>query len=148
MSLPLAFRPAADADVPLILNSWLMSYRNSAFAKAIPNDVYFGDNGHRGRILSLLAGEPYLLVACSPEDEDDVRGWICATVPAERGELTDHAVVHYVYVKQIWRRHGIATRLLKLAVPEGVPVVATHDMPVARKLPVEFTYDPYRMALQ
>ena len=144
-SLPRAIRPADERDLPLILNSWLKSYRNAPACTTVPNDIYFSeDRGQKARILDLLSNGQ-TLIACDPEDDDCVYGWICTEEP---GVSSVPPVVHYVYVKQAYRLRGVARGLLKAAGVGDAPFWATHETIAARKTGIPYIYNPYHLATQ
>jgi GNAT superfamily N-acetyltransferase len=132
-ALPLAFRPVTDADVGLVYSSWLRSYWDARPPQVwdIPRETYFSDAGHHGVVTRLLA-RSVVTVAHAPDDPDEVYGWICV---GARG-------LHYVYVKELWRRKGVATRLL-----DGAPVgVASHMTKAFRDGPgkrLALLFNPY-----
>lgn len=124
-----AFRPAGQADVPFVLNSWLQSYARAPLALAVPREAYW--RGHHDLVLAIL-GRCETTVACAPSDPDAIMGW--ATTWA--------GGVHYVYVKFPYRRLGIARRLLE-HLPERSRY--THQTAIVASLPVprEWEFDPY-----
>ena len=126
MTLPIAIRPACTDDLPLLLNSWLKSYRNAPAVTTVPNELYFDEGmGQKARILSLL-GECETRVACDPEDHEVVYGWITF-----EPTLDLPTIVHYAYVKQAYRRQGIGTALLRDAGVVGdAPFWISHETPV------------------
>ncbi len=99
-TLPVTLRPAADADAGFVLNSWLKSYRASM--TVVPSSQYFSRFGHRGLVMDLMGRQP-IVVASWDEDPAVIVGWSC-------GEPSK--LLHYVYVKQAFRRQGIGTRLV------------------------------------
>lgn len=109
MSLPVSVRLKMPGDVARIFSDWLRSYRNAPGMSAIPNEVYF--YWHH-RILESLWADPtcVFVVACSPDDPNKIYGWLCG----QRAESLagDQVIVHYVYVAKLYRRMGLASRLL------------------------------------
>lgn len=124
MTPEIAYRVGCPQDLPFIWNSWLKSYRdNNELAKAIASETYFTE--HR-RLIGALCDRSAVLVACSPDHPEQIYGY--AVFEAFTGPML---VMHYIYVKQTYRRFGIASELLekaKLAVhqPDGIPTGATH----------------------
>ena len=94
--------PATEADKPFIYSSWLKSYREAPHNGALPNRVYYRA---QTALIDELLDSPTVrvLVARSPVDALIIRGWGCADGP----------VLHYVYVKSVCRRQGIADALLR-----------------------------------
>lgn len=127
-------RPAVEGDAGLIVSSWLKSYRAAKPPELedVRPAVYYADSGHHGVVLRALdrAGA---VVAASPEHPDVIYGWACY----------EGAVLHYLYVKDLWRRKHVGQRLLALVAD---PLVVTHLTPAFRKLAGkrEHDHDPYR----
>lgn len=96
-------RQATPSDLNFIYNSWLKSYRNSPWAANVPSAVYF--KIHHDLIEALIQRSS-CVVACDSEDPDQILGF--AIVEQRR----DLKIAHYVYVKQPYRRIGVATTLL------------------------------------
>lgn len=137
-------RPATDDDRAFISASWLRSYRASGFAERIPSDVYWSRWGHSGFVDAVLDGQFGLwpLVACLPSDPSFAYGFAAYALSYENRTL-----LHYLYVKQAYRRNGVGLQLLG----EVGPRVVTHDTPAwrsfAAKHGIKFEYvHPYEKA--
>lgn len=138
--LPLALRPMESGDRSFVIDSWLRSYRESAFARRIPHDVYYSRFGHSGLVEEIVDRAGQVVVACLPEKPTFLYGWIACSQPGAA------PLLHYLYVKQDFRPAGIAARLFALLAPTD-PLRITHDLPVLgtlTKTPIEFV-NPYRM---
>ena len=104
----LAYRPAADQDRDFVINSWLYSYRTAHAAGLIA----MGDwPAVMVPQLEKILARPgaSVIVAHRPGEEDsraDIYGWIATETGHER------PLVHYCYVKQPYRRLGIARGLM------------------------------------
>jgi GNAT superfamily N-acetyltransferase len=115
--LPIIVRDSVPSDINLVYNSWLKQHYGSAFSQGIPPHVYF--TGHRV-ILNYLTKAAIIKVACSVEDASHIYGWMCA-------ETHEVPLVHFVYVKQPYRRMGIATLLLEeYGWSKGGDIIASH----------------------
>ena len=157
-------RYAHDLDVDFITNSWLESFRDGYFNSTVPNRVYFHEHH---KILEAILPRSQVLVMCNAERPDQILAWMCY-------ELVDNVmVVHYVYVKNLLRKKGLAWRLFDFAqgnvandVVKNV-VVTTHQtyksksfikgrknqrghdeamLPYPRRhpeRPIEWVYNPY-----
>ncbi len=95
-------RYAHDMDVDFITSSWLKSFRDGYFNATVPNRVYFTQHH---KILENLLPTATVLVACNAEKPDQILGWMCYQVD---GKV---CILHYIYVKDLMRGHGIAQRL-------------------------------------
>lgn len=105
-SLGLVFRPVAPDELSFVLDSWLKSYRGSPWAGVLRNNRYFEET--RGTIEDLLA-RGAKLNACVVEETQRIVGFICN----ESKDL--QACIHYVYVKDPYRRLGVAKELVRQA---------------------------------
>lgn len=112
-------RVALVSDRPFIISSWISSMRG-AFCEergrlAPPTQVRMTPvvfaRGQERRIKRLL-DDPQTRVLCAvlADDPDTILGWACA-----RGDS-----LQYVFVKTLFRRHGIAKKLLGALMPGGV----------------------------
>lgn len=114
-------RPMRESDLPLIINSWLLSCH-----RPFSHGQDFFDC-HTPVVRHLLS-TARVLVACDPNSEDTIQGWICFD---QRPDGV--AVVHFVYTKFVFQRNGIATTLLgeamKMVNPANGPV-ANNKQPV------------------
>lgn len=136
--LPIKIRPATDSDVPFILNSWLKCYRdNGPIAQNVPNTIYF--TSHH-KLLQKIIKRSTLLVAVNDTDESQIYGYACA----ER--IEGHFVLHFVYVKQQFRKMGIGSSLLNTFEHETSSVgIFTHYTRMAEKMHLKYNmiYHPY-----
>lgn len=134
--LAIALRPARPGDASFVINSWLKSYASSDAAKVLPREVYF--RGQHGLITAILGREgTRVLVACMADDTDAILGWACV----------EGSVVHFTYVKQTYRRLGVAKRLLAPLLAQACTY--THRARGLGELPVpsRWTFDPYGAAV-
>lgn len=130
-------RQANQEDVSFIFNSWLKSYRNSLFAKNIPNEIYF--TNHHNLVENLLQNNK-VIIACSKEDPSQIYGYICA------GHTDGILTLHYIYIKQTFRNMGIAKQLLSMFNHDSaIASVYTHHTRIAEKLGPKYNmfYHPY-----
>jgi GNAT superfamily N-acetyltransferase len=152
----LAVRKPHAGDVDFLTNSWLESFRDGYFPSSVPNRVYY--NQHH-RILEKLMPRAQILIACNAKDPEQIFGWVCAE------QMDQHLVIHYIYVKDTFRRFGIAKRLVKLLMRD-LPVnqqrvLITHLThkakqlikgwkewklePAQKRYGIEFLYNPYML---
>jgi hypothetical protein len=114
MKLPVHYRDAVATDLPFIMNSWLRSWRDSDFAKLMKNEVFY--ENYEPFIKGILQ-RANVLVACSVDDPDQIFGYIVYENPQ---------IVHYVYVKTVYKKLGLAKSLFKRTVDITKPIVVTH----------------------
>jgi GNAT superfamily N-acetyltransferase len=86
-------------DGKFIHSSWHTAYWKTSARKYLTRETY--DAGQDRRIDRLIF-QSHVLVAFFPEVPDEILGWAC---------MRDD-VLHYVYVKAVYRRRGIATGLV------------------------------------
>lgn len=123
-------REALPQDLPLIRSSWHLSYLRSYANKRIPWTIY--RPGQEARIARLMS-RSLLHVAYLDEVPDEILGW----------SAVDGEVLHYIYVRGIYRRKGIGSAL----VPEGTKYY-THQTNTAggRFLAVhKLVFNPYQL---
>jgi hypothetical protein len=136
-NLPIALRHTHAGDIAFIFNSWLESYRGSLHMKNISNTVYYA--GHHNLIERIMKRSE-AVIACNPEDQTQIYGYIVYEI------ITGVLVLHYVYVKQPYRKLGIMKQLLeKAGRKEKVAFVYTHETYSGSKLALKFSafYNPY-----
>jgi len=107
--LDVATRRLVPDDMNFILNSWKKSFRGSR--GEWKNRQYFAEANRR--IMRIMNRLPKIRIACDPLDPKHIFGWIVAEPP----------VLHYIYVKNVFRRAGVAQTLL-----------ATVDLSTAAKI--------------
>lgn len=95
----LLLRRATPDDLKFVRHSWFESYRKGGRAPDVRFDVYAG--GQRP-LIERITESLGATIAYPREIPDEICGWICYF----------GRVVHYVYVKQAYRRLGIAAQLL------------------------------------
>lgn len=124
-------RPMLDTDLNFVLSTWLKSYyeeqkRNGSKGVIYPkDDVFF--QGHQAKIKEILKTAE-CSIATAPDDDSQILGWACF----EKG------IVHYIYVKQVFRKLGVAKRLMPAQVNSY-----SHHTRYSRYLNNGLTYDPY-----
>lgn len=99
----LQIRLALPSDHNFILATWLKSFRELTTNKPVPEkEIYYRE--HQEKIKSHLESGKCLIA--TTDDQDQICGFVCFTGDA----------VHYVFVKTVFRRFGIANMLLDAAV--------------------------------
>ena len=106
--LAIDIRPAVGDDVPWVFSSWIKSYRQHGPREAQgPRQHYYAD---KTRGITRVTGTPGVvtLVACNPDNEQQIFGWACGRYWQEDDTLD----LHYIHVKSIYRRAGVARALV------------------------------------
>ena len=98
--------PAAPHDVAFVCDSWLRSFRRSPSTAGMSVSVYW--DRFAPQVRELVASGSVLVAR--PEDWDrGIIGWVSY-------EKAPHTfVLHYVYVKNVYRRMGVMAKLLSAA---------------------------------
>jgi hypothetical protein len=99
-------RDPSDEDVPFVLNSWLMSARNVGDNRHMSNDTYF--TNFRAECVKKLKNG-FVAIACNPELPSQIYGWVA---------VSENMDLHYVYVKEPYRKRGFASELVSHYFPE------------------------------
>lgn len=92
-----------DRDEGLVYHSWSNSYREAVQHRWGDIPLYSYYKRMRASIDALLARGAEVKIACDPDDQNLIMGWACAEPPA----------LHYVYVKEVYRRQGIGASLVR-----------------------------------
>ena len=130
-------RAATESDVNFIFNSWLKCYRHSINMRGCENPVYFAQ---QHKVLEGLCKKASVLIACNSLDISQIFGYSVAE------KVDDCMVAHFVYVKDSFRRFGIATQLMEAqGWKKGEPMFYTHKTNVTDKLAEKHTmvYNPF-----
>lgn len=101
------FRPFRPSDLKCVVNNWLKAFRDSPWAGCVSNDQYY--EVHHEVLRQLFNRGAKVLVACEAADPDQILGWVCIE------DVPGGAAVHFVYVKEGYRRKGLASELLERA---------------------------------
>lgn len=135
--LPVLMRPMADMDKAFVFNSWLKSFRNGTFCNNVDNSIYY-TNQHT--VIDKLLEKCTVSVCCNSEDPKIIYGYIVYEF------IQGQFVLHYVYVKNIYRRLGLAKKLLYSTKHDfNVLGCYTHQTPVGNRNEEKFNlvYHPY-----
>lgn len=132
-------RTATEADVSFLFNSWLTSYQSAVAVKNIAAPVYFAE--HHKQIENLLK-RSVVWIACNKSDNSQIYGYgVFETVESL-------PVIHYVYVKHIFRKMGLCNMLLAQAnLTATSSGFCSHQTEVARRVleakKSKLVYNPY-----
>jgi len=122
-------RAYEPSDEGFVLKSWLKSYRTAPANFRLRDREYYEE---RMPLVKHLVDRGRVLLAVDVEDPDLAFGWVCY----------EKNVLHYVYVKEAFRRLGIATELFEhsINIDGAEPVYLTH---MHRKTPFATWIDRY-----
>jgi len=123
--LPVLVRLASPSDSSLVYSTWLHSYADQN--KDQHRGILY--KSHR-KIIRNLMEKSITVMAVMDDDPNQIFGWICG-LRAKSGPL----VVHYCYVKDAFRRLGLAKLLLNhFEHRSGEPVICSHKGYVYKSL--------------
>lgn len=140
--LPITIRKFKAEDESFVYHSWLETYLDALSDMKVLNglrsDVYY--KGQHKRIEELLS-RCTTLIACNNEDIDQIYGWICFET------LSSGQIFHFMYVKQPFRKNGIAKMLIEEARDKNEKeVFYTHKTPFTKEIIKYFqrsVFNPY-----
>lgn len=133
--------PASETEKGFVYSTWLKNYKfSSYFAKRIKHAVFY--KGHHQIVTHILEKPEVKTFVANPKNDPDT---ILGFLTCETGEKP---VVHFVFVKDAFRKMGVATALMRHAEIDPSNLTFTHwTLPVdelIRKFP-EMIYDPYKL---
>lgn len=120
-------RPAGPDDIMDVVKWWTNSFKKSKWAGTLPNNKfpeYMGES-----IRQLISRGSKVLLAVNAEKPSQVLGFV-AHEKTSRGE----PVVHYLFIKDYYRGHGLGRWLLEQAgIPLDGTAFYTHRTDASRK---------------
>lgn len=135
--LPIDIRNASPPDFALIRDAWLKSYRKAEDTRGIDSEDYYR---HHGDLVELALLTCNVKVASWVKDRTQLYGWICGIEHPRLG-----AILHYAYVKSMFRRLGIGRQLLLALFPTRAErcMTTTHRTWASTLAPMAQHYNPY-----
>lgn len=85
-------------------------------------------------------------MCCAKENENLIIGWIAVEeIPQDSESFLDmsNVLLHYVYVKEAFKRMGIASELYKKINPSGKKILYTHETDKSLKIIKTKRYDNF-----
>ena len=127
-ALGISIRPYEPSDEAFVKDSWLRSYNPTPAATGVEAARYYRDQ--RALASRLIAAGSVAVATHNFGPKPELAGWVCwAHQGADGGP-----VIHFVYVKNILRSHGLATALIAHAMGEARQAKFSHDTPAWRGL--------------
>jgi hypothetical protein len=108
-------RPVAAEDIMDVVKWWVNSFKKSKWAGTLPNNKFSEYMGES--IRQLISRGSRVTLAVNSSNPSQVLGFIC-TEKTSRGE----PVVHFLFVKDIYRGRGLGLYLLK---SQNIPLDGT-----------------------
>lgn len=115
-------RPAAPTELPAVYEAWAGTYKRSKSAGVIPNHLF--EQVTFTAITGLLQRGARIDALVAKSYPDTVLAWIAY----EQDRRSSQPVVHYMFVKDGFRRKGLAKTLLAY-VGGSERFVYTHETP-------------------
>ncbi|HRH25107.1 MAG TPA: hypothetical protein PLQ20_02090 [Candidatus Paceibacterota bacterium] len=139
-----SFRPYTPEDLNFIYSSWGSSYYASTiYSKVItPKEFHHFHKPIRENIMA--KPKATAIVCVSTDDPTLILGWICVEEPPESKAI----IMHYIYVKEAFKKEGIATDLIHRAIPKDKKILYTHrtergGIILDRRRPHQFYFTPH-----
>lgn len=137
-------RPATDDDLNYVRKTWLWAHAQGAgdFVDAVGGgETYFREHA-RLRDVALVRGA--VVIACRPSVPTGICGF-AVTGRSTRAMGRELQLVHFVYVKDRWRRLGVARLLLQPLIGPLSVAEYTHRTELVSALPVPqgWSFNPY-----
>jgi len=97
-------RDGVDKDKNFILATFLRGlYYGEYWYEEIPKDIFMNNYKHIAKVLIDAPGTT-IKVACDPEEPSVIYGYSIMN--------SDYSILHWVYVKKVWRSKGIGRALV------------------------------------
>lgn len=113
------FRAHKSEDLNFILDSWGRSVFSGTSAKKYVTPEEF-HSFHRPQRMRFFSKPNTTCIVCVPDDDlNQIIGWIAVE------SIPSGLILHYLYVKDVYKKQGIATMLIKRALPTS-PIFYTH----------------------
>lgn len=124
-------REGVDTDKDFVYSTWLnaLYYGNPIFRHM--NEFRFRKNYQK--VLDLILKQSSVSVCCLKDDHDVILGYSVTQ------SKTPHHILHFVFVKQAWRRMGIAKSLL----PADITAVTHLTKTGMGMKPRNWEFDPF-----
>lgn len=129
----IAIRDALQEDINFIYATWLRSYRSgSSIGRQARNTVYYREYN---KVIDHLLNSSTIKVACLDDDPLIILGYA----------VFDRDNIHYIFVKEAFRRLGIARRLVESSLI--LPETCTHTTFIADKIIDKFKieFNPFKL---
>lgn len=135
--MEIKFRMPTQDDVAFIASSWVRSNK-LAVDQDIDHASYY--HSYRELISRKLKSGLKIIVACSPEDNDFIMGFM----------VYDDNVIHYTYVRYSLRRQGLAKSMLNKIKSNDIEYISHKPLWWAKDYRYKkiFKFDPFLFFLE
>lgn len=146
--LLVGFRAAVPDDEAIVFNAWLLAHRKHGdWPPRLSSQRYFAE--HKATIAALIA-RARMLVACNEARPSQVLGFVCWEDALDPDGIPT-PTLHWLFVKQPFRRRGIGRALLDRAFPRLTEVRCSHWTQRAEQLRAHgepWRYDPFALEVR
>jgi len=98
-------RPMEESDFGFVLKTLTQSLHKIEPANFIPNHIFFPQQTFI--LKKIIQNGAYVLMASVKDSPDDLFGYLIAD-----DRIPEHLIIHWMHVKDCWRKMGIAHQLL------------------------------------
>lgn len=132
-------RKMVDGDVNFILSSWAKSYRTTKNNRRMVNGVYYPNTT---KVITEIMTRAEKIVIYNPEPgkKDHIFGYAIFEY------IGDLLVIHFIYIKHMYRRLGIVSEIIKrLKKNDVLPIICTFatDIFDIKKDDYNLMYNPF-----
>lgn len=123
-------RPMLPEELPAVLESWAGTFRSSRYAGCIPNDKFYAVTYDA---ITQLVNRGMAVTVLTPANRpEQMLGWI-----AHESDTRDmQPVVHYLFVKQPFRKRGLGRLLMdSIGAVKGSKFIYTYCTSYAKYFP-------------
>jgi hypothetical protein len=133
-ALEYVVRPGGKADLPMVADAWVLTLRALNRAAKRANKATFFRHHHRVVERILQQPDTQIRIAAPPDDDFTVYGFA----------VLQPGIVHMTYVKGLFRKIGMAKRLLADMKPNGLTYTQmTRDIYWIHEKYPGLVYDPF-----
>ena len=131
MKPEIKIRNPSPEDIPFIYATWLNSYcHDSALGKSVRNSVFHKEYKE---VIDRIIQNSQALIACHTDDPNVLFGYL----------IYSDGVAHYSFVKEAFRRFGIAKELLKESNLDIEKMIVTHKTFYLAGMNQQFNFNPF-----
>ena len=96
-------RAPTNQDGSFIIDSWVREAREHYPANLVDKSLFYNEEKE---IVKVLISKSLILIACNPEDPEQIYGYMVFE------KVADIPIIHFLYVKLLFRENGIARHLI------------------------------------
>ncbi len=125
-------RPYHKDDSAFMYSTWLNSYHYDSWARTTSKTVFFTQYK---QVIDNILTRSMFTVAALKDDPEVILGYL----------ISEPGIVHYLFVKEAFRKFGIATSLVKAVLQEDRFIIThkTQRAKLAIKNKEHITYNPF-----